>query len=167
MKGDDAKPGGLCPYGQYTLDATGAYTFAAVFFTASIDGDWGYKDMDEGMGPVQSEAPLALLSLLSPTSKEYALDWRDRCRKTAALKSRKVTDGDVIRLAQPMTFTDGIERSLFKVEISKNPWAKRAKTRFQCVETNVHCRINGFTKMAWEKVDPATALDSATMEAAS
>ncbi len=153
MHGDAAIPGGRDPHDAYDLDATGAYTFAAVFLTRIDGGEWGYKDMDECMGPREAEAPLSLLKLLSPTSRDYALDWRKRCRKTAALRSRTVNHGDIIRLAEPIMFTDKIERTEFQVEIERYPGAKRATTRFRCLKTDMRCRISGFTKLAWEKVN--------------
>lgn len=159
MLGDAAIPGGRDPHDAYDLDATGAYTFAAVFLTRIDGGEWGYKDMDECMGPCEAEAPLSLLKLLSPTSRDYALGWRERCRIVAGLKSRTVSDGDVIKLAEPITFTDNVARTTFKVEVERYPGVKRAKTRFRCLDTDVRCRIKGFTKLAWEKVGAPTSGD--------
>ena len=48
---------------------------------------FGYKDISEDMGPVESDCPLAILDPLTPTSRQYALDWRARCR--ANLGSRR------------------------------------------------------------------------------
>ncbi len=159
MLGGAAEPGGRDPHDAYDLDATGAYTFAAVFLTRIDGGEWGYKDMDECMGPNEAEAPLSLLKLLSPTARDYAVGWRERCRKTAALKSRTVTDGDVIKLAEPITFTDNVARTTFKVEVERYPGVKRAKTVFRCLDTDVRCRIKGFTKLAWGKVGAPTSGD--------
>lgn len=47
---------------------------------------FGYKDMDEGMGPVESDCPEAILDLLTPTTRPYALEWRARCRANAAMR---------------------------------------------------------------------------------
>lgn len=49
----------------YMTDADGSITFGAVFLTRYDDGCWGYKDMEESAGPVESRAPLSLLDLLS------------------------------------------------------------------------------------------------------
>ena len=46
----------------YVTDADGSITFAAVFLTRYDDGCWGYKDMEESAGPVESRAPLSLLA---------------------------------------------------------------------------------------------------------
>ena len=130
----------------YEVDAMGRYVFGVVILTRRSAGEWGYKDMDESMGPVEAQAPLALLDLLSPTTKEYAISWREQCRKTAAMRSRKIAHGDCIELTEPLMFKDGCERSKFRVEKVREPWAKRANTRFVCLETGATCRISGFKK---------------------
>jgi len=64
--------------GDFALQADNSYTFAAVFLTTEEDG-WGYKDMDETAGPVADHAPALILDVLTPTSAEFALNWRHRC----------------------------------------------------------------------------------------
>ena len=46
----------------------------------SRDG-WGYKDVDETMGPYQHDFPVSWLDLLSPCDSEYAVSWRENVRK--------------------------------------------------------------------------------------
>ena len=41
--------------------------------------NFGYKDMDETMGPVESNCPMRLLKLLTPTDNKWANEWRERC----------------------------------------------------------------------------------------
>ena len=68
---------------------------------------FGYKDMEESMGPCEAECPDRILRLLTPTINEHALEWRERCRARLRLRSRKIEDGMHIRLATALTFTDG------------------------------------------------------------
>ena len=91
----------------YVTDNDGSITFAAVFLTRYDEGCWGYKDMEEGAGPVESRAPLSLLALLSDLKDpdSYAHAWRQRCRDWAAIPDYE--EGDKIRLATPVTLTDG------------------------------------------------------------
>ena len=49
----------------YVTAADGSITFGAVFLTRYDEGCWGYKDMEESAGPVESRAPLSLQALLS------------------------------------------------------------------------------------------------------
>lgn len=39
----------------------------------------GLKFMDEGMGPRYHDAPAAVLAALTPTTSEWALNWRAAC----------------------------------------------------------------------------------------
>ena len=91
----------------YVTGADGSITFAAVFLTRYDDGCWGYKDMEESAGPVESRAPPSLLALLSELKdpENYAHGWRQRCRDWAAIPDYE--EGDRIRLAAPVTLSDG------------------------------------------------------------
>ena len=87
----------------YATDDDGSITFGAVFLTRYDDGCWGYKDMEESAGPVESRAPLSLLALLSELKdpESYAHAWRQRCRDWAAIPD--YAEGDKIKLAGPVT----------------------------------------------------------------
>lgn len=49
---------------------------------------WGYKDVDETMGPYQYDFPVSWLDLLSPCDSEYAVSWRENVRKRAEQMAR-------------------------------------------------------------------------------
>ena len=63
--------------------------------------------MDESAGPNASRAPLSLLALLSELKdpESYAHAWRQRCRDWASIPDYE--EADKIRLAAPLTLTDG------------------------------------------------------------
>src|SRR3546814_18607482 len=63
--------------------------------------------MEESMGPCEADCPARILDLLTPTDKEYAREWRTRCRANLEFRARQLADGDRIRLPEPMTFSDG------------------------------------------------------------
>src|SRR3546814_2261595 len=67
---------------------------------------FGYKDMDETMGPCEADCPARILDLLTPTDKEYAREWRARCCANLERRARQLADGDRIRLPEPMTFSE-------------------------------------------------------------
>lgn len=69
---------------------------AAIFLTTRNRGEWGYKDMDETMGPVASKCPKSILDLLTPTDSEWANQWRERCRKNLLKTKVKFKSGDVV-----------------------------------------------------------------------
>ncbi len=91
----------------YVADDDGSITFAAIFLTRYDEGRWGYKDMEECAGPVESRAPLGLLALLSELKdpESYAHAWRQRCRDWVAIPD--YDEGDRIKLAVPVTLSDG------------------------------------------------------------
>lgn len=63
--------------------------FAIVILTSSDKANgynFGYKDLDEFMGPRESKCPNSILDLLSPTDHEWALAWREKCRKFNSVK---------------------------------------------------------------------------------
>jgi len=143
---------GMDATGSYETDATGGYTFAAVFLTRRGGDGWGYKDMDETMGPHEAQAPASLLGLLSPTHSEYALQWRQRCREAARLAGRSLKDGDVIRFDEPLRFTDGSEHQTFRVSIERLPGARRNRTAFISTETGGRYCISNFKHRDWTRI---------------
>ena len=54
---------------SYVPAGDGSITYAGVALTNRHRGEWGYKSMCETMGPCQADAPLALLSVLSPLAE--------------------------------------------------------------------------------------------------
>ncbi|KAK0349864.1 hypothetical protein LTR94_031350, partial [Friedmanniomyces endolithicus] len=69
---------------QVTRDGTGGEVFAIVCLVRwnarSKDGEhFGYKDMEESMGPCEDDCPERILRLLTSSDSESALQWRRRC----------------------------------------------------------------------------------------
>lgn len=71
--------------------------------------NFGYKDMDETMGPYSYHCPKSILDKLTPTDNEAALKWREKCKEQIAknekAKTLKVGDkimigGDTYRLLE-------------------------------------------------------------------
>ena len=83
---------------------------------------FGYKDMDETMGPCEAECPAAILDLLTPTGSEYALAWRERCRAVLVKRASipKLRDGDLVVFTEPIKFTDGSEHRRMKVVVDRH-----------------------------------------------
>lgn len=65
-------------------EGEGERRFVACFMLdkARDPGGWGYKPLDESMGPTEVNCPLAFLDLASPASDigAYAPAWRERVR---------------------------------------------------------------------------------------
>lgn len=76
-----------------------------LFLLGKDRGDWGYKDITEGMGPVEVDCPLSFLDFVpEPTDSPYAKGWREKVRKyheqektrRGALKALEI--GKMVRL---------------------------------------------------------------------
>ena len=107
---------------------------------------FGYKDMEESMGTCEAECPERILNKLTPTNNEHALEWRERCRARLQLRSRKIEDGMRIRLASPLTFTDGHVGSEFIVV------KKGCALSFRPVDGHGRYGIRNFRSLAYEVV---------------
>jgi hypothetical protein len=83
--------------------------------------NFGYKDMSEEMGPNQCDCPEKILKMLTPTTNEYALEWRKNCQETIDKKKSapKLKAGDIIEFDKPMTFTNGMDYKRLVVESLK------------------------------------------------
>ena len=133
---------------QVMTDGIGGEVFAVVCLVRwnprSADGhQFGYKDMDESMGPCEADCPARVLDLLTPTDRDHAIEWRARCRANLVQRARKLADGDRIRLPDPMTFTDGHVAQEFLV-------CKRGRRTFlRDPETGGFYRISRFMQRPW------------------
>ncbi len=85
------------------------FTFCGVFLFKNNNRDgFGYKDMDETMGPGEADCPGRIMKLLSPIedipNPSYAASWRDNVaaakakRKAVRDHAKKLKVGTVIRL---------------------------------------------------------------------
>jgi len=91
--------------------------------------NFGYKDMCDTMGPNIADCPESILKLLSPTeqitdsrdkdgSYAWAKNWRIRCWESVLSKkqTKKIKDGDTIKLEFPLSFRNGEKRDTFYVK---------------------------------------------------
>lgn len=74
--------------------------FAAVFLTStkrSPGYNFSYKPMTEGEGPSARECPAHILDLLTPTTNNYAVEWREDCRKYARKQRENARKLELLR----------------------------------------------------------------------
>ena len=120
------------------------YVWAAVFLTCGRGKDgtvWGYKDMDETVGPNEDKCPASILALLSPTDSKNAKEWRDRCRENIRIKAHERINGP-----KTMYAPKGV-----KIWIDGRSWIVTSEdyTRRTCYRG---CR---FSKAKWHKPENA------------
>jgi hypothetical protein len=92
---------------------------------------FGYKDMDETMGPCACACPDRIMRLLSPVgdlpNPTHAADWRARvaAHKQAAAavraKRRSLQRGSIATLPHAVTFRDGTTAIAFRVRGFRGP----------------------------------------------
>lgn len=84
--GEDGK------YNRVDIPEAEQETFGMVMLTKTDMKDYYniyYKDISEDMGPYESKCPVSIIKLLSPTTNEYAMAWRQRCLDNAKTKDVK------------------------------------------------------------------------------
>jgi hypothetical protein len=116
---------------------------------------FGYKDMDETVGPNESACPAAILNLLTPTEFPYAKAWRQRCREHLTAR-RKLSSkpsprpGQTIVFDQPVAFQNGC--SFDRFEVASNPRSHRT-VLFREPQSGGLYRIRNVKKLAYCLLD--------------
>lgn len=113
---------------------------------------FGYKDVDETMGPCETECPEAILDLLTETDSEYALDWRKRCREHAAARRAKAQNpvprpGQTITFDEPVRFADGLSFTTMKV-VANRP-GRRPAVLYQDPENGGYYHIRNIKNLSY------------------
>jgi hypothetical protein len=117
---------------------------------------FGYKDMEESMGPYESDCPAPILDLLTPTDREYAVQWRARCRENTVARRTRASKpnpraGQVIVFDEPLSFADG--RSFQQLEVIANPRSHRTVLFRASGSGNIY-RIPNIKRRSYRLVDP-------------
>lgn len=90
FKGVPTHKGNLWKVFEVTVTKDGALVkqerFIALDLLECRGGCWGYKDIDESMGPCEVNCPLSYLNLAGGDPEGYAKEWRERVRAFHAEK---------------------------------------------------------------------------------
>lgn len=97
-----------------TSPDSASYTFTLICLTSKGKSGkgFGYKDMDETVGPCEINCPKRILDLLTPTDNEYANKWRDACHEKRATSAKqraegsKIVPGMAIKTAEPLHYSE-------------------------------------------------------------
>lgn len=119
---------------------------------------FGYKDMDEAMGPHEADCPAEILDLLTPTDAPYAVEWRARCRanieaRKAMVAKPKPKPGQTIVFEAPIAFANG--RSFDRLEVVANPRSHRTVLFRDPVHGGLY-RIPNVKARAYRLIDQET-----------
>lgn len=85
-----------------------------ILFLMQKDGSygWGYKDIDESMGPVEVSCPLKFLDMVPEVPEPYGAAWRERVRAYHARASQKFSIGQTITLTNKLCYVVSSTRPL-------------------------------------------------------
>lgn len=133
--------------------------WAAVFlvdFRRGADGlAFGYKDMAEHMGPVESHCPERILRRLTPLSEAddpqgWARAWRARCwANLSTRQARRLCDGAQVKMRSAYALPSG-DCALFTAVRSGRSWRFRASLDGQLY------RLRGYTGLIEAVTAPYT-----------
>ncbi len=117
---------------------------------------FGYKSMEESLGPCEIECPIAILDLLTPTDNDYAVKWRSSCREGAAARAAKpkLRHGQLITFAAPIRFADGRTHQTLRVDIDDR---YNRRIRFRSPEGHGFYRIGGLKGLDYIVADETKA----------
>jgi hypothetical protein len=156
------------PSTEYVNDDDGSFRWIAVFLTrkARDAHDFGYKDIEEGMGPVEARCPRRLIVAASPLRRpdpavegNYAARWRQKCLDQSTAKARRKAElvpGASIRLSRIIDFTDGYKGDQFVVETVKR--RGRNHTYFRAPSGGLY-RISNLDRIGYRVEEAAVRSD--------
>jgi hypothetical protein len=119
------------PSATYVNDVDSSLRWIAVVLTRKARDayDFGYKELEQSMGPVEAGCPKRIIAAASPlrhpdpaVEGNYAARWRQKCLDQATARTRRKAElvhGVTIRLSCILDFTDGYKGDRFIVEIVK------------------------------------------------
>lgn len=120
---------------------------------------FGYKDMDETMGPCEAECPKDILDLLTPTDRPHAVAWRARCR--ALIEARRAQGarplpkpGQTIIFDEPLSLSNGETVDRFTVVAGRGP---RAGVLYAIPGSGALVRISNVRRRAYRLINPAVS----------
>lgn len=137
----------------YEKDENGKYRFIAVFFTDNKPNEhcnFGYKTMDETVGPYAYNCPKRILDRASKLrDTRYAQDFRDRCYAKHERRKKLPKVGQRIRLAEPLQFSNGQHYQEFKVV----PHGKKGTGKAYEANTGLRCKIPNLAEYEFEIIE--------------
>jgi hypothetical protein len=146
----DSTTKGTTFYGACRDNETGEVFAMVVLQQRGRNGRYGYKAMDETVGPFYYDCPERILAALTPTENVVANEWRAKCRaQNERIATRPtVTAGTTIRLPYSLTTADGFSSDTFTYTGRGSLF-----TAVGCPHT---LRLAGWKRMAYTVVTPTT-----------
>ena len=107
-----------------------------VYLLAKSDGVWGYKPVDEGMGPYETNCPVKYLDEADEPMNDYAREWRVRVRERAARSaSKKPKAGELWKLR------DGCRPAQVRITSVRPLRGEASGTSYRLPRKYLDCRV--------------------------
>ena len=121
--------------------------FGYVGLTSTQNNEFYLKDLDETCGPLESNCPETILKLLTPTRNKYAIEWRERCKKTLEKEkqAKKIQVNAIIKFEKEVEFCNGKQGSIFTLIEKKGIFYS---------EDIGYCSIKNWKQKVFEVVSP-------------
>ena len=114
--------------------------------------NFSYKEMEENECPVYCDCPKSILNLLTPTTSEYAIEWRKNCKlKSESKKSNtlsKLPLGSEIKMT--MTYNSRFFKTGDVVTLCKTRWFGYKNPIWKVKNLNVKFSARQINSMRWE-----------------
>ncbi len=151
---------------KYTYKETGkSFVYAGVCKTHFGRGQWnfGYKEMEEFMGPSESDCPETIMKMLTPLdeiaeienydktkdgSYTFAKRWRENCWQLINGK-KQLVNGAIVKAKTPIPFRDGSKIDTFEVKRDR----KRVRFLSFNVETGKASPYGWYKLSKWAMAD--------------
>jgi hypothetical protein len=145
-----------------------SFVFAAVILIRNTKKDgFGYKDMDESMGPCECNCPQRIMRLLSPTADiphpGYTADWRARVaawheeQRQRRQRRNSLHVGNIVTLPIEVRFSDGFTARSFRVA----HFCRRTPIFEALDRPGFYCRLRSSTLANAEITQPQISVASA------
>lgn len=125
------------PDGTPDLLGSHRWIFVALMQYSRRDEGWGYKDMDESMGPSESKCPLSYFDMVPCPDNVSAKRWRERCRwdrEIVALKTslnKKLRKGEMLRQDAQLQYNAAVKEYHDKLAAQEAEFRKELEAMFK------------------------------------
>jgi hypothetical protein len=86
------------------IDGPRSERFIQLCILSKIAAGWGYKPIEESMGPYACSCPLKFLDMVPEPVGVYAGDFRKRVREYHARRNQKLSVGQIVKLTNGLNY---------------------------------------------------------------
>jgi hypothetical protein len=132
----------LCRYQSYyngVLQDEKRWVMLCLMAYSKRDEGWGYKDVDESMGPLEVGCPQSYIDACTEPSNDYAREWREKATAHNAKVAKGIKAHDTATIGDILMLVPGTKPRFVEVEqviATKVKGANRFSIRLVCEDRN-------------------------------